>query len=418
MAGNTPSTAGLGLPPGALKGEVLLRQVRRLDPLTQREEVTDVWLRQGKIHAVGPHLPLTEGVAEYPAQGCWLGPGLVDLYSQSSEPGYEGRETLAQLIHQALTGGFTQVALLPHTQPVLDNAAAVTWWQEQQSRWPVHLHLWGALTQETKGEQMAQLRELAQAGVVGFGEARPCVRWDLLQQILLYVRPLGKPLLLWPRAEVSHGVARPGVWSVTLGLPEMPVAAESAVLAGILEWVRLYPTPVHLMRLSTARAVALVAQAKDAGLPVTASTPWTHLLWDSSHLSGYNPYLRFDPPLGNPDDRQALIRGVKTGVIDAIAVDHQAYTYEEKMVPLALAPPGIPGFGVALPYLWAGLVVTGALTPLELWSALSVKPLTCLGLSPDPSPTPILFAPQEPVTQTLPLPGAPQGRVYTPLTLD
>ncbi|MCS7031765.1 MAG: dihydroorotase [Gloeomargarita sp. SKYG116] len=426
MAGNAPSAQGLGLPTGTLdKGDVLLRQVRLLDPASGRDEVTDVQLQKGTIQAIGLTLPNPDNLPEYRAQGWVLGPGLVDLYSQSSEPGYEGRETLEQLVQQAWTGGFTRLTLLPHTQPVVDNGAVVTWWRQQQTCVPVKLQLWGALTQGAQGQQMAELRELAQAGVVGFGEGRPCVRWELLQQILRYAQPLGKPVMLWPcdTACRAHGVARPGVGSLTLGLPETPAAAETAVLAGICEWLRLYPTPVHLMRISTARSVALIAQAKEAGLPITASTPWTHLLWDSSHLTSYNPYLRFDPPLGNPDDRQALIAGLKSGVIDAIAIDHQAYTYEEKMVPFAMAPPGINGLSVALSYLWAGLVVPQYLTPLELWSALSAQPLACLGLAPV-SLTPgqaaecTLFAPDEAPPARLPLPGTPQGRVQQVLTGD
>ncbi|WP_448380573.1 dihydroorotase [Gloeomargarita sp.] len=422
MATDPSSPAGFGLPAGILDAQtnLLLRQVCWLDPVGQRAEMADVWLEQGRIRAMAPQLPPTEGVPEYPAQGCILGPGLVDVYSQSSEPGYEGRETLSQLVAQAVQGGFTRLTLLPGTQPVVDRAAAVTWWQEQQAQIPLKLGLWGALTQGLQGKQMAELAELQRAGVAGFSDGRPLTHLGLLHQLLIYAQPLGKPIALVPHNPDLNpaGVARAGAYSLTWGLPEVPVAAETTALTAIIELLtdlEVAP-PVHLMRISTRRGVALIAQAKAAGLPLTASTPWTHLLWDSSHLGDYNPYLRFDPPLGNPEDRLALIQGVKTGVLDAIAIDHQAYTYEEKMVPFGLAPPRLPGLGVALSYLWAGLVTPGHLTTGELWASLSTKTLLCLGEVPAPL-TPgakmalTLFAPEEPPPAELPLPGVAQGRV-------
>jgi dihydroorotase len=423
MATDSLSPAGFGLPAGVLnrqQANLILRQVRWLDPVGQREEVADVWLQDGRMVAIDRQLPVQEGVQEYPAQGCFLGPGLVDVYSQSSEPGYEGRETLRQLVAQAVQGGFTRLTLLPGTQPVVDRAAVVTWWQEQQAQIPLQLHLWGALTQGLQGERMAELAELHRAGVVGFSDGRPLTHFGLLQQLLLYAQPFGKPIALVPQNPHLNptGVARSGTYSLIWGLPDVPVAAETTALTAILELLTDLntTTPVHFMRISTQRGVTLLAQAKDAGLPITASTPWTHLLWDSSHLGDYNPYLRFDPPLGNPEDRLALIQGVKSGVIDAIAIDHQAYTYEEKMVPFGLAPPRLAGLGMALSYLWAGLVTPGHLTPRELWSSLSTQAQSCLGepptaLVPGAVAALTLFAPADEPASALPLPGVAQGRV-------
>lgn len=112
------------------------------------------------------------------------------------------------------------------------------------------------------------------------------------------------------------------------------------------------------MRISTARGVELIAEAKQRGLPITASVSWMHLLWNTKALSTYDPNLRLDPPLGNPEDQQALIEGVKTGVIEAIAIDHQPYLYEEKTVSFAEAPSGVIGLEIALPILWQNFVVS------------------------------------------------------------
>jgi dihydroorotase len=146
------------------------------------------------------------------------------------------------------------------------------------------------------------------------------------------------------------------------------------------------------MRISTRRGVELIAAAKQLGIPITASTTWLHLVADTSDLVSYDPNFKLDPPLGTPDDRLALIEGIKTGAIDAIAIDHRGYTYEEKTVAFGEAPAGAIGLELALPLLWQQLVATDRLSAIELWSALSTKPARCLGR---PVPTElILFDPQ------------------------
>jgi dihydroorotase len=164
--------------------------------------------------------------------------------------------------------------------------------------------------------------------------------------------------------------------------PVDPVSSETAALAAIVEIIAEIGTPVHLMRISTRRGVEIIAAAKQRGIPVTASTTWLHLIADTTDLATYNPNLKLDPPLGNPDDRIALIEAIKTGVLDAIAIDHSPYTYEEKTVAFGEAPAGSIGLELALPLLWQHLVVPGKLSALELWAALSTKPAQCLHQSP------------------------------------
>jgi dihydroorotase len=174
---------------------------------------------------------------------------------------------------------------------------------------------------------------------------------------------------------------REGSASIRFGLPGDPVMSESSAIASILEMVSATQTPVHLMRISTARGVELIAEAKSRHLPITASVSWMHLLLNTEKVGNYNPNFHLNPPLGNESDRLALIQGIKTGIIDAIAVDHRAYTYEEKTLAFAESPPGSIGLELALPCLWQNLVETGELTALELWQALSINPLKCLGLA-------------------------------------
>ncbi|MCW6034884.1 dihydroorotase [Spirulina subsalsa FACHB-351] len=386
----------------------LFQQVRILDPLSQSDRLADILICDSKIEAIAPQLTQYPSDSQItPPSGYILAPGLVDLYSQSSDPGHEDRETLDQLAQAALAGGFTHITLLPNTTPPLDTAATCQFLQQKAQTLPKkpQFHYWGAITRHLAGEQLAELDDLRQNGVIGWSDGKTLAHWGLLRRALEYAQPWQKPLALGlthPQLQ-EQGVMREGPLSIQMGLVGDPAYSESATLAALLEIIAAFSTPVHLMRVSTARSVELIAQAKGKGLSITASTPWHHLLLDTSALMDYDPNLRLDPPLGNSTDRLALQEGVKTGVIDAIAIDHTPYSYEEKTVAFAEAPPGALGLQLALPLLWQHLIRQGDWTPLQLWNALSTAPHRCLQ-QPPLECTPgtqggfILFDPQAPWT--------------------
>ncbi|WP_138502042.1 dihydroorotase [Nostoc sp. PA-18-2419] len=376
----------------------LLQQVRLIDPVSQTDEVFDVLITDGYIQAVASCISdITSDTQIRDCRGLVLGSGLVDLYSHSGEPGFEERETLVSLLQAAAVGGFTRVGILPDTSPAIDNPALVAQLQQMRSTGaqkslhsyspqfpssPVpQLHIWGAITLDIAGKQMTELADLASAGVVGFTDGKPLENLALVQRVLEYLQPLGKPVAFWPcdRQLAANGVIREGAQALRLGLPPVPASAETSAIAAILELVAAIGTPVHIMRVSTARSVELIATAKAASLPITASTTWMHLLLDTKAVKSYNTSLHLDPPLGNTSDVMALRAGVRGGVIDAIAIDHAPYTYEEKVQAFAEAPAGAIGFELGLPLLWQYLVETGEFTALELWRALSSNPAKCLG---------------------------------------
>jgi dihydroorotase len=366
----------------------LLQQVRVIDPLQQTDQTADVWLRGEQIQGIEDHFEtIPDEATVVNVQGLIFAPALVDLYSYSGEPGYEERETFQSLALAAIAGGFSQVAILPNMQPSLDNPSTLTLIQQKLARLDPkqspQFHFWGNLTLEGKGEQLTELAELAETEIIGFTDAKPLRQEGLLQRALEYLQPLNKPVALFPVNLTlrGNGVMREGSASIRFGLPGDPVMSESSAIASILEMVSATQTAVHLMRISTARGVELIAEAKSRQLPITASASWMHLLLNTEKIGSYNPNFHLNPPLGNESDRLALIQGVKTGVLDAIAVDHRAYTYEEKTLAFAESPPGSIGLELALPCLWQNLVETGDLTALELWQALSINPLKCLGLT-------------------------------------
>jgi len=363
----------------------LLQQVRVLDPALETEQIADVLIENNQIRDIASEIsdypPHTELKA---AQGLIFAPGLVDLYSHSGEPGFEHRETLTSLGKAALAGGFTRVGILPDTQPPLDTPSHLQWLKTVTPPETPQFYLWGCLTLGANGETMTELGELATAGIIGFSDGGPLSNLGLLRRVLEYVQPFGKPVALSvrDRALSNNGVTREGKLSLQTGLTGDPACSETTALAAILELVATIETPVHIMRVSTARSVALIAEAKARGVPVTASTTWMHLLLNTTAVTTYDPNVNVSPPLGDRADQAALIEGVKSGVIDAIAVDHTPYTYEEKTVAFAEAPPGVIGLELALPLLWQTFVETGQWKALDLWKALSASPQRCVQQPP------------------------------------
>ncbi|BAY96176.1 dihydroorotase [Tolypothrix tenuis PCC 7101] len=386
----------------------LLQQVRVIDPVSGTDQLADVLIADGYIQAIAAHITdVSSDTQIRDCRGLVLGPGLVDLYSHSGEPGFEERETISSLLKAAAAGGFTRVSILPNTSPVIDNPAVVAQLQKgrgaEEAAATPQLQVWGAVTLDLAGKQLTELADLAAAGVVGFTDAVPRENLGLVRRVLEYLLPIGKPVAFWPCDQqlTANGVMREGPDAIRLGLPPIPASAETSAIAALLELVAATGNShVHIMRVSTARSVDLIASAKASGLPITASTTWMHLLLDTKSVKSYHTSLHLDPPLGNPSDVKALREGVRTGIIDAIAIEHSPFTYEEKVQAFAEAPPGAIGYELALPLLWQHLVETGEFTALELWRALSTRSAECLrdkltAIAPHQKAELTLFDPQQ-----------------------
>ncbi len=384
----------------------LFQQVRILDPIAQTERVADVLAIDGIIEEVSATTQLPTDLTITPGEHLILAPGLVDLYSHSGTPGHEERETIESLLLSAKAGGFVHVNILPDTLPALDRASNIFSLDREYRQIAIQipncpqLGYWGALTAGVAGKAMTELVELATANIAGWADGRAISNLALTRRLLEYLQPFQLPIGLYAcdRSLRGDGIARSGIAALKYGLPIDPVSSETAALAATIEIIAEIGTPVHLMRISTRRGVELIAAAKQRGVPITASATWLHLIANTSSLATYDPNFKLDPPLGTADDQIALLEGIKTGVLDAIAIDHHAYTYEEKTVAFGEAPPGAIGLELALPLLWQHLVVSGKLSAIELWAALSTNPARCLHqATPDRS---ILFDPHQVWTVT------------------
>ncbi len=365
----------------------LIQQVRVLDPISGSDCTADVLIYEGKITTIEDKVTsfkMNTNIID--GQELVIGPGLVDIHSHTGFPGHEERENIATLAATAAAGGFTRISILPDCLPSIDNPSVLELLKRQCKtlNTDVIFQFWGALTLDLSGEKMTEISDLASAGVIGFADGYPLENLGLLRRLLEYLQPFNLPIaLVASNTQLKgKGVMREGYASISFGLQGIPVASETAAIAATLEVVEAIQKPVHLMKVSTARGVELIADAKARGVPVTASTTWMHLLLNTDSISSYDPNLRLEPPLGNYNDMLALIQGVKEGIIDAIAIDHTPYTYEEKALAFEIAPPGVIGLELALPLLWQRFVASGEWSAIELWKALSVNPSLCLGQNP------------------------------------
>lgn len=367
-----------------LKGGVVV------DPVNQREGRLDVLIRGGLIAAVGPDLD-PAGAEVFPAEGLHVLPGLVDMHVHLREPGREDEETIESGLAAAAAGGFTAVAAMPNTDPPLDAPALITFvLARAEKAGGARLHAVGCLTKGQRGEEMAELGELARAGAVAFSnDGVPLANAEVLRFAMEYSGIFGLPILL--HSQDAHlgreGAMHEGRWSTILGLPGIPALAEEVAVARDLLLAEATGAAIHVQHVSTAGAVELIRRAKERGVKVTAEATPHHLILTDADVAGYDPNTKVNPPLRGEEHVAALRKGLRDGTIDAIASDHAPHTREEKHREFVLAPDGMVGLETAVGLILTEFVRPGLLSLDEMVMKMSVNPRRLLGL-PDGGITP------------------------------
>jgi len=285
------------------------------------------------------------------ASGCVVAPGLVDLSVRLREPGHEHEGMLESELAAAVAGGVTSLVCPPDTDPVLDEPGLVEMLKFRaeklhQSRvFPL-----GALTRGLRGTALTPMVQLTEAGCVGFSQAEvPLEDTQVLQRALQYAASFG--FTVWLRPQDMHlgkGVAASGALATRLGLPGVPVAAETIALHTIFELMRATGARVHLCRISSAAGLALVARAKADGLNVSCDVSINSLHLTDTDIGYFDSRMRLDPPLRQQRDRDALRQGLLDGTVDALVSDHSPVDEDAKTLPFAEAEPGATGLELLL----------------------------------------------------------------------
>ena len=331
--------------------KILIKNGRVINPASGFDQVADLAIAAGRIVSIGAVPADFAPNKTIDASGCVVAPGLVDLSVRLREPGHEHEGMLESELAAAVAGGVTSLVCPPDTDPVLDEPGLVEMLKFRaeklhQSRvFPL-----GALTRGLRGTALTPMVQLTEAGCVGFSQAEvPLEDTQVLQRALQYAASFG--FTVWLRPQDMHlgkGVAASGALATRLGLPGVPVAAETIALHTIFELMRATGARVHLCRISSAAGLALVARAKADGLNVSCDVSINSLHLTDTDIGYFDSRMRLDPPLRQQRDRDALRQGLLDGTVDALVSDHSPVDEDAKTLPFAEAEPGATGLELLL----------------------------------------------------------------------
>jgi dihydroorotase len=363
---------------------VLFKNARLVDPETGREDRGGLLVRDGVIQDLGPQLTQAADADVIDCGGQVLAPGLIDMRAFIGEPGGPYRETLKSAGEAAAAGGVTTVVSMPDTSPALDDPAVIDFIvRRARDTSIVNILPAAALTKGLKGEEMAEIGRLKEAGAIAFTDgARSVTNAQVMRRALTYARDFDA--LIVHHVEdpdlVGQGVMNEGEFASRLGLPGIPHEAETIMLERDMRLVRLTGARYHAAMISTADSAEIVRSAKAKGLPVTCGVSINHLSLNENDIGDYRTFLKLSPPLRHEDDRQAMIEALSDGTIDVIVSDHNPQDVENKRLPFAEAADGAVGLETLLSAALR-LVHSDRISLPRLLRALSTKPAEILGLS-------------------------------------
>ena len=333
--------------------KIRIRNGRVIDPASGSDATKDVFLVDGRIAAVGAAPAGFEAERVIDATGLVVCPGLVDLSARLREPGFEYMATLESEMEAAIAGGVTSLACPPDTDPPLDEPGLVEMLKfRAKNLSQAHVYPVGALTAGLKGMRLTEMAELRDAGCVAFSQAdAPLTDNQVLFYALQYAATFGFPV--WLRAQdptlSRNGVAHDGQVATRLGLPGIPVCAETVALSTILLLARETGARVHFARLSSAEGVNMVREAKQRGLAVTCDVAIHHAHLSEMDVGYFNANCHVTPPLRTLRDRDALRSALVDGTADALCSDHTPVDEDAKQLPFAEAETGATGLELLLP---------------------------------------------------------------------
>lgn len=364
---------------------LLIKNGLVVDPATKREAALDVLLDGEKIKEVAPvgKIAAPADAEVFDATGLIVAPGFIDLHTHLREPGQESSETIETGTKAAARGGFTAVCCMPNTKPLNDNAS-VTRFILDRAKAGASVRVWpiGAASVESKGEAIAEIAGMKDAGIVAVSDdGKPIATAKLTRQVMDYCRSLDLPVMEHSEdvSLAAGAVMREGVTSTRLGLRGMPAAAESVCVARDVQLAELTGARLHVAHLSAKGSLDQVRWAKSRGLRVTCEVTPHHFTLIDEDVK-YDSKFKMNPPLASREDREALLAGLADGTVDAIATDHAPHEPALKDVEFDRAPFGILGFETALALALEQLVHSGRISLMRMVELFTTGPARVLGI--------------------------------------
>jgi dihydroorotase len=362
---------------------MLIKNGRIIDPSQGLDMTGDLLVSGGKIKSVA------EIIKEIPADCSILDarhmvvcPGFIDFHCHLRQPGFEEKETIATGSRAAAAGGFTTICCMPNTSPALDNKATIDYIKAASAADAcIRVLPIGCITRGRAGKELADMGELAEAGVVAFSDdgstiADSRIMKQALEYSLIFSLPISdhcEDAMLSEGGQINEGII-----ATRLGLRGIPNAAEENIIARNIALAKLTGARIHICHISTHGSVELIRLAKKDGVKITAEVTPHHLTMDEEMVLGYDTNAKVNPPLRTRKDIDALIKGLKDGTIDIIATDHAPHTANEKLCEFSKAPFGISGFETAFGSLMK-LVHNGDIELNLLISKMTAAPAKIIG---------------------------------------
>lgn len=364
---------------------IWIKNARLIDPDSQRDEIGHILIQNGKVAAIGPAIHVKElpNLKTIEARGLIATPGWVDMHTHLREPGGTHKETIRTGSESAACGGFTSIACMANTSPVNDNSYVTSYiYQRVSSEAIVNVYAIGAVTKGLAGEELAEIGQMFEAGVVGISDdGKTVMNAYLLRKAMDYSKRFD--LVLISHAEDSNlkgrGVMNEGFNSSRFGLRGIPRASEDIIVARDVHLAELTHSRLHIAHVSTAGTVQIIREAKRRGISVTAEVTPHHLTLTDDAVGNYDTNTKVAPPLREQRDVEALQEALSDGTIDALACDHAPHSIEEKEVEYDQAEFGMIGLETAFP-LYYRQVAKGRLSVQRLIEAMTIRPATILGI--------------------------------------
>lgn len=362
--------------------KLLIKNGHVVDPASKKDAVLDVLVVDGKIKKLEKNIK--ESVDRtIDAKGLIVAPGLVDLHTHLREPGFEYKESIRTGSLAAAAGGVTTIVCMANTNPVNDNAVITSYiMKKAQEEAVVNVLPIGAISKNLEGKTLAEIGQMAEAGIVGISDDGRCVMdTALMRKAMQYARGFGLMVVSHAEDEClsGHGSINEGIVATELGLPGSPNAAEELIVARDIALAELTKAHLHIAHMSTRGSLELVKAAKKRGVAVTCEVTPHHLFLTDEAVRGYNTNASVRPPLRSAEDAKALIQGIKDGVVDTIATDHAPHASFEKEVEFTQAAHGMVGLETSLA-LCLQLVEDRIIKLSDLLRLMSANPAQILGL--------------------------------------
>jgi dihydroorotase len=361
----------------------LIKNGRVLDASICRDEIADVLIEDGKIKAVDRDIS-KDGAEIIDARGCWVVPGLIDMHVHFRDPGFEAKEDIVSGSRAAAAGGFTSVACMPNTKPVVDNRAVVEYIKTKADRtgllrvFPI-----GAVTKNLAGLELAEIKDMKDAGIVAISDdGQPVNDAGVMRRAMEYASMFDIPVISHceDRSLMGNGAINEGRASAILGLAGIPPSCEEVMVARDIILAEAAGAHLHIAHVSTKGSIELIRRGKERGVRVTAEAAPHHFTLTEDAVMGFDTNAKVNPPLRSSEDVEAIKSALKDGTIDAIATDHAPHTVEDKDVEFDEAAFGISGLETAVALAITELVKPGVLTPLQLVEKMALNPAKVLGL--------------------------------------